>query len=125
MGVPAGGNVQIFLLRLPMGRSSLSVTMHTSSIRRICSASWPERASLLLSMSGNSWRMVSAVITGLSVTVVVVDILKSLEETGRPERHRLAGALNGQGEHACTHSRNATEAEEDMEGRGWSSWGGC
>lgn len=66
--------IQIFLLALPMGLSFSSVTMQTSSMRRICSSSWPERASLLVSMSGKRRSMFSAVM-GCAVVVVVVDMM--------------------------------------------------
>ncbi len=73
----AGACLHIFLLALPMGMSFSSVTMHISSIRRICSSSWPSSASPLVSMSGKSRRMVSAVIGCEDVVVVetVVDAM--------------------------------------------------
>lgn len=80
-------NIQAFLLALPIGRSSLSSTMHTSSINRTCSSSYPssspparteeswdegriERASEV-STSGNRVATLSAVMATVSVTVVV------------------------------------------------------
>ena len=69
--------VQSFLLAVPIGRSFSSRTMHTSSIKRICSSSWPSSAAEVVSMSGNRRRMFSAVMGAVSVVVVVVvvDIL--------------------------------------------------
>lgn len=60
-----------------MGTSFSSRTMHTSSISRICSSSWPLRASDRVSMSGNMRRMLSAVMR--SELVVVAAIVSSRE----------------------------------------------
>lgn len=66
--------IQIFLLAVPIGLSFSSRTMQTSSIRRICSSSWPDRGSELVSMSGKRRSIDSAVI-GWVVVVVVVDMV--------------------------------------------------
>lgn len=63
-----------------MASSFSSRTMQTSSMRRICSASWPSSSDVLVvSMSGKRRRMVSALMPlaweAEAVTVVVVDIL--------------------------------------------------
>lgn len=69
-----------------MGRSSLSVTMQTSSIRRICSSSWPDSASDVVSMSGNRRSMFSAVMAcGSVVVVVVVDMIADAVPKGATE----------------------------------------
>lgn len=71
------GFIQIFLLAVPIGASFSSVTMQTSSIRRICSSSWPDSASLVVSMSGKRRSMASAVIG--CARVVVVDMAVNWE----------------------------------------------
>lgn len=75
-------DVQTFLLALPMGISSLSSTMHTSSIRRICSSSYPSRSpsradvrcelARLLSTSGKRRTTLSAVMICVCVVVVLI-----------------------------------------------------
>lgn len=62
-----------------MASSFSSRTMQTSSMRRICSASWPSSSEVLVvSISGKRRRMVSALMPAAweAVTVVVVDILR-------------------------------------------------
>lgn len=58
--------------------------MQTSSIKRICSSSWPSSASPLVSISGNRLRMVSAVMGTLRVWVsmVVTDMVGGIDEVG-------------------------------------------
>lgn len=92
------GSIQIFLLALPMGLSFSSVTMQTSSMRRICSSSWPERASLLVSMSGKRRSMFSAVM-GCAVVVVVVDMVTAINQRNRSNtmsrNAKTVSCLNG------------------------------
>ena len=76
------GDLQSFLLAVPIGMSFSSRTMHTSSIRRICSSSWPSRASPLVSMSGKRRRMLSAVMGVVVVVVVVAMVLLGAGRVG-------------------------------------------
>jgi hypothetical protein len=49
--------------------------MHTSSINRICSSSWPSSSAELVSISGKRRRILWAVMGSARVVDVVVDIL--------------------------------------------------
>jgi hypothetical protein len=89
------GFLQAFLLALPMGLSSLSNTMQTSSIRRTCSSSYPASSLLFaaagllavgrtsrakdVSTSGKRVATFSAVIVGGAVIVVVALIVAARE----------------------------------------------
>jgi len=108
-------HVQSFLLAVPMGKSFSSVTIHTSSIRRICSSSWPSSASPLVSMSGKRRKMVSAVMgTEVRVSVTVVDMMPGFRynPVRRINLLRLVGTSRGlflcafgEGERGCSLGR--------------------
>lgn len=109
-----GVHLQVFLLALPMGLSSSSKTMHTSSIRRTCSSLYPARSlsraeaaaadgrtsrARDVSTSGNTEETLSAVTRGGLVIVVVVLIVKWLGlgnsiEQGQGQKRKGRGANN-------------------------------
>jgi hypothetical protein len=80
-----GLDLQTFLLALPIGMSFSSRTMHTSSIRRICSSSYPSRSAwlalaraapiIVVLTSGNRRRTLSAVMDGAVMVVVVLMVV--------------------------------------------------
>lgn len=70
-----------------MGTSFSSTTIQTSSMRRICSSSWPDSASELVSMSGKRRSIVSAVI-GWAVVVVVVDMVNEVKGQAKDKTAR-------------------------------------